>query len=154
VPVPDLVTPRLTLRHVPFDDLEARASSDVDDSAWLLMRAGQLRADPAYAPWSLRAVLLTEAGDEIGHAGFHARPVGGTVELGYTIFPAWRGHGFATEAAEGLMAFGRTHGATTFGLSIAPDNAASLAIAAKLGFVRTGEHIDERRGLEWVFRLG
>ena len=35
-----------------------------------------------------------------------------------------------------------------------PDNAASLAIAAKLGFTQVGEQMDEVDGLEWVFRLG
>ena len=52
---------------------------------------------------------------------------------------------------DGLRA---AHGATAFLLSISPDNAASLAIAAKLGFTRIGEQMDEVDGLEWVFRLG
>jgi RimJ/RimL family protein N-acetyltransferase len=36
---------------------------------------------------------------------------------------------------------------------VAPDNEPSLAIIRKLGFVRTGEHIDEEDGLEHVFEL-
>jgi RimJ/RimL family protein N-acetyltransferase len=33
------------------------------------------------------------------------------------------------------------------------DNAASLALASKLGFTRIGEQMDERDGLEIVFEL-
>jgi RimJ/RimL family protein N-acetyltransferase len=38
-------------------------------------------------------------------------------------------------------------------VSISPDNAASLALAGKLGFVRTGEQMDDIDGLEYVFGL-
>jgi RimJ/RimL family protein N-acetyltransferase len=39
---------------------------------------------------------------------------------------------------------------TKFVLSIRPDNAASQALAAELGFVRVGSHPDEVDGLEDV----
>jgi RimJ/RimL family protein N-acetyltransferase len=45
------------------------------------------------------------------------------------------------------------HGITRFRVSIAPDNAPSLALAAKLGFQRTGEQMDPEDGLEYVFEL-
>ena len=41
---------------------------------------------------------------------------------------------------------------TCFVLSISPENAASLALAQKLGFVRIGEQMDEVDGLEWIFQ--
>jgi RimJ/RimL family protein N-acetyltransferase len=44
-------------------------------------------------------------------------------------------------------------GVRHFVLAISPTNAPSLAIARKLGFVRTGERIDKERGLEHVFEL-
>jgi [ribosomal protein S5]-alanine N-acetyltransferase len=37
--------------------------------------------------------------------------------------------------------------------SVAPDNAASLALVAQAGFVRIGEQWDDEDGLEWVFEL-
>ena len=154
-PVLDIVTSRLTLRHLSLAVMEERAASDFDGSGWLYqLRAGQLREDPDFAPWSLRDVILTGTGETIGHGGFHEAPVEGVAEIGYRIHPAWQGRGFATEVTEALMAFGRAHGATAFLLSISPDNAASLAIAAKLGFTRIGEQTDEVDGLEWVHRLG
>jgi RimJ/RimL family protein N-acetyltransferase len=47
----------------------------------------------------------------------------------------------------------REHGVERFFVSIAPDNASSLAMAAKLGFRQVGEQIDEEDGLEYVFEL-
>jgi RimJ/RimL family protein N-acetyltransferase len=44
----------------------------------------------------------------------------------------------------------QTHGVIRFILSIRPDNTASQALAAQLGFVRIGSHIDEVDGLEDV----
>jgi ribosomal-protein-alanine N-acetyltransferase len=153
--IADIVSPRLRLRHLPLEVMEERAASDFDGSGWLYeLRSGQLREDPAFAPWSLRDVLLTETGETVGHGGFHEAPLEGVAEIGYRIHTSWQGRGFATEVAEGMMAFGRANRATAFLLSIAPDNAASLAIAAKLGFTQIGEQMDEIDGLEWVFRLG
>ncbi len=41
-----------------------------------------------------------------------------------------------------------TQGVTRFALTIRPDNHPSQALAAQLGFVRIGSHIDEVDGLE------
>ncbi|HYM48954.1 MAG TPA: GNAT family N-acetyltransferase [Candidatus Limnocylindrales bacterium] len=40
----------------------------------------------------------------VGGAGFHGRPIDGTVEIGYGIVPSARGTGLATEAARQLIA--------------------------------------------------
>jgi [ribosomal protein S5]-alanine N-acetyltransferase len=42
-------------------------------------------------------------------------------------------------------------GVHRFVASISPDNKASLSLAAKLGFERVGEQIDDIDGLEYVF---
>jgi [ribosomal protein S5]-alanine N-acetyltransferase len=44
-------------------------------------------------------------------------------------------------------------GVRHFVLSVSPENDPSLAIVRKLGFVRTGEQIDEEDGLEHIFEL-
>ena len=116
------------------------------------MRRGQMQADERFREWCPFAVVL--AGEMIGHAGYHGPPgVNSThdpeaVEFGYSIYPPWRGNGYATQAARLLMARAAGY---RFVVSCSPTNDASLAIIANLGFVRVGEHIDEEDGLEWVF---
>ena len=118
----------------------------------LRMRLDQLRADPSCAPWLLRAIVAPDR-TMIGHAGFHGPPdEDGAVELGYTVFEAFRRQGYASEAATCLMRWAeREQGIHRFRLSVGEANAPSLAMAAKLGFVRTGEQMDEIDGLEYVF---
>jgi len=128
----------------------------------LELRLSQLEGDPTLKPWLLRAISLRSSGEMIGFIGFHTAPgpdylnpwLPDAVEFGFTIFPAFRGHGYATEASEALMKWAKeSHAVTGFILTISPTNAPSQAIAAKLGFVRIGEHIDEVDGLEEVLAL-
>ncbi len=133
----------------------------VGDGVFLRRRLEQMQADPASARWLVRALVLQGAAPAImvGHAGFHGPPgVNGledaaALEIGYTIFPEHRGHGYATEAALGLIEWARAAGVSRFIASVAPGNAPSLAIVRKLGFVQTGEQWDEEDGLELVFEL-
>ena len=100
-------------------------------------------------------VLPDEDHAMIGHIGFHGPPqTVGRAELGYSVVPDHRRRGYAIEGARALMDWAASeHGVTSFFVSIAPDNVASLALAAKLGFVQVGEQIDEEDGLEYVFQL-
>lgn len=122
-----------------------------DDRSVLIMRRDQLSADTTERPWLLR-VAVGQDGSIVGRVGFHAPPDNsGSVEIGYRVLPAFRGQGYATELAVGLMEWGRGNGATSCVASVRPDNAPSLTIIGKLGFVRTGQQIDDEDGIEWVF---
>jgi [ribosomal protein S5]-alanine N-acetyltransferase len=125
---------------------------------FLATRLRQMREDERVQQWCPHVVVLD--GLMIGHAGFHGPPgvnamqSPDAVEYGYTIYPAWRGRGYATEAARLLMDMAEEWaGISHFVLSVAPDNEPSLAIVRKFGFVKTGEQIDEEDGLEHVFEL-
>lgn len=127
-------------------------SSDV-----LSLRLQQLEGEPTLQPWLLRAMALRERRIMIGHIGFHTAPgaeylrpfAPGAVEFGFTVYSLFRRQGYAREASIALMRWAhQVHGITRFVLSIRPDNAASQALAAGLGFVRIGSHIDEVDGLE------
>ena len=129
---------------------------DPHDERFLRLRLRQMAEDPTVQPWLMRAMVLRDSERPmIGHIGFHGPPDGrGAAELGYTVLPPHRRRGYALEAALGLMAWaGREHGVRLFRLSIAPDNAPSLAMATKMGFRLTGEQMDEEDGLELVYEL-
>jgi len=128
------------------------------ERGFLGLRLRQMRDDDRFQVWCPHAIVL--GGQMIGHAGYHGPPgvnsahAEDAVEFGYMILPAWRGRGFATETSQMLMDLAEARaGIQHFVLSIAPSNDPSLAIARKLGFVRTGQHMDEEDGLELVFEL-
>ena len=166
-----LSTPRLDLHPLPLPLIDALLAGDLDtarglapfpigddtfagDEYVLGLRQTQLRHDPAELPWLYRAAVLRETGEVVARCGFHAPPdADGMVELGYRVLPAWRRQGLATELATGMLAWAREQGAARCVASTVPDNLASQAVLARLGFVRTGEWMDEVDGLEWVYAL-
>ena len=128
------------------------------DRGFLELRLRQMREDERFLTWCPFSVVLE--GRMIGHAGYHGPPgINSTqdpdaVEFGYQIFPAWRGNGYATRAATMLMDMAEElAGIRHFVLSVSPENDPSLAIVRKLGFVRTGEQMDDEDGLEHIFEL-
>jgi [ribosomal protein S5]-alanine N-acetyltransferase len=125
---------------------------------FLGLRLRQMHDDARFQQWCPHAVVLDV--QLIGHAGFHGPPGVNSaenpqaVEYGYTIYPAWRGRGYATAAAKMLMDLAEEWaGIRHFVLSVSPDNEPSLAIVRKFGFVRTGEQMDAEDGLEHIFEL-
>ncbi len=173
-----IATARLDLVPFSAEFLRVSVAGDRDQAAALLgvilpadwptypdtfqLRWRQLEGDPSLQPWLLRGMVLRSTRELVGHIGFHTGPnpdylqgfAPGGIELGYTVLEPFRRQGFALEAIEALMDWAATgHGLTRFVVSIRPDNQPSLALAAKLGFQRIGEHLDEVDGLEHVFRL-
>jgi len=173
----DIPTERLLLRLLPVDAVSATADGDIGEIARLLdctvprewlavqqlaeMRMEQLRGDPDYLAWSIRAVLLRETNEAVGYVNFHARPAqhpefpeaSNMAEIGYTIFEPWRRRGIARESLAALLRFAFENGADQAVLSIAPDNSASLRLASQFGFRKIGTQIDEIDGPEDVFLL-
>lgn len=131
---------------------------DEDIEPFLRLRLGQMAEDPETQMWLVRALVRRRDRRMIGHGGFHGPPgtgglAPGKAELGYTVFPSFRGRGYATEAAVALMSWAESRGIRRFVASVAPGNDPSLAIVRKLGFVQTGEQWDEEDGPELVFEL-
>ncbi len=173
---PDILSPRLILRLMTGDIVNACLAPDLpraeallgahippellDHAASLHWAKTRLDEDPAYQPWSARALIFPAIQTMIGHLRFHARPdapdlhpyARNAVEFGYTVLPAHRRHGYATEAAAAAMRWATaTAGVTAFILTIAPHNTPSLALATRLGFRRVGRQIDEIDGIEAVY---
>ena len=118
-------------------------------SGLVRLRREQLQIHPAWKPWLLRAMVLREDRTMVGFANFHGPPgvndiaASDAVELGWTVFPAYRGNGYATETARALMDWATAeHGIRRFVWSTTPDNGPSLRVHEKLGFLRTGAIVD------------
>ncbi len=171
-----IATPRFDLRSfntAVFDALIAgdtvRAGAGLEAAvpvSWrsaeeraLAVQRDRLQQDADAARWLMRAIVRRSDRVMVGHIGFHGAPgmehlesiAPGAVEIGYTVFPEFRGQGIATEATLALMEWAATQGVLQVVASIAAENAPSLRIAEKLGFARVGEWEDEEDGPELVF---
>ena len=112
-------------------------------------RAWIARAREGYADsgMGLYAVLLRDGGRLIGDCGLVARVIEETpvVEIGWHLERAAWGHGYATEAARGVLAHAADLGLGRVCALIVPDNVRSRHVARKLGM-----EID--REVEWAGR--
>ncbi len=167
-------TERLNLRLVPLAGLAATAAKDRAaarriignvsevwfDEAWVSeLRLKQWTDDPAYGPWSIRAITLCSSAEIVGNMNCHHIPMpfvlrGETVmavELGYSIFEPWRRRGFALEAIRGFSEWAATQRVQALVLSVSPENTASLGLAEKLRAEKIGSKIDERDGPEDIY---
>lgn len=127
---------------------------DAHDQYFLELIAGKLLQNPTEQLWLIRAVI-THDKHMVGHVGFHKSPnPQGVIEIGYTIFPKFRGQGYALEAIQALMNWAlQTGKIQKFRASVGPWNEPSLHIVRKLGFQQTGIQMDERDGEELIFEL-
>ena len=172
----DIVTRRLVLRLLSQEALVATEAGHAHEAARLLdlklpamwtdtaplarRRLAQLPDCPQYLPWAIRAIALRETYETVGYVNFHDLPgwhelaqKDACAELGYTIFEAYRRHGYVEEAVHALMHWARERGTLHFIFSISPDNAPSQGLAKKLGAAKIGLQIDEEDGPEEVFLL-
>jgi len=177
-PLDSIHSPRLELIAMSPDFLSASLRDDLDaasriidfsvpqdwlETKWLMeLRLAKIRANPALEPWLLRAVGLRETRTMIGFIGFHTLPgaeylnpyAPGSVEFGYTIFPAYRKKGYASEAAQALMDWAvREHGVSRFVVSISPANEPSMRLARNFGFRKVGTVMDPEDGVEDILLL-
>ena len=103
-------------------------------------------------PWALGfAVVHRESGSVIGSAGFKGEPdADGAVEIAYGIVPGFEGRGYATEAADALVAYAFGSGLVRRVVAhTLPQSGASARVLTRLGFRRTGDVMDPDDGLVW-----
>ncbi len=174
----EINTPRLSLRLMTEDFLEATLDEDAEKTESLLglkvsqdwldeidlttLRLEDYRADAEYILWGLRAIGLKESNEMVGFIGFHTRPnpdylqkyAPHAIEFGYTTFFEHRRRGYAREAVIGLLGWAvKQHPIDTFIAAVSPTNIASTTMIKKLNFEKLGEQIDEIDGLEFVYGL-
>jgi [ribosomal protein S5]-alanine N-acetyltransferase len=129
-------------------------SFDGSDDFFLRSQLERSLDHPDQRGWCARAMVRAGDGVVIGSCGFHGPPPAvGRAEIGYTVLPPFRGQGFAVEAASALVEWAWLQGERVVFASVSPDNAASLAVVRKIGFVQTGVQMDEIDGEELVFEI-
>ena len=149
----DLVTERLVLHPLSPEDAERVAASlprDTDRWAPGYPADGDVKEATDYLalcastgdPRPFGAYEIRRRGDgrAIGGVGFHRPPdENGVVTIGYGLVEAARGHGYATEALRGLLAFARANGVILVRGDADLDNVASQRVMASAGMRQVGE---------------
>ncbi|SEG64732.1 Protein N-acetyltransferase, RimJ/RimL family [Actinacidiphila yanglinensis] len=147
----ELVTERLRLRMWRDEDLEALVALDSDPEVMRFIRDGStrdraqvtasfalLRQNWADRGYGLFATELVGSGELVGWVGITVPnflpEILPAVEIGWRLGRAHWGHGYATEAARAVMAFGFDEVRLDRIVSIChPDNHASRHVMTKLG---------------------
>lgn len=123
----------LMVTPYPFVDFDART---LVKAAWRRMTGGR--------GFDLLVATRALPGQVVGSVGVGLHDEGTRAELGFWIGRDHWGQGCATEAARRMMEFATDAlKVSRFTGTVATDNAASLAVLAKLGFAETGR--DERK---------
>jgi [ribosomal protein S5]-alanine N-acetyltransferase len=107
----------------------------------LALFAAQLRRDPTLAGWLVWYWILidkaTGSRTLIGDGGFTSPPVDGMVAKGYSLLPAYRGKGYATEAVRALAEWAFAHREVRKIIAeTLPDNEPSIRVLQRAGFKR------------------
>ncbi len=138
-------TERLRLRAMTADDLDEliRLQEDPQVSRFMGRPSrewleGWLRS--SQAEWAERghgrlAIVVRESGEFLGRTGLKYWPQFEETEIGWALHPEARGRGYATEAARAVLRWGfeRFPELPLITAMIQPENAASIAVAERLG---------------------
>lgn len=98
-------------------------------------------------------LIFDADGALVGNAGWKGPPVGGTVELGYSVAPARQGRGIATATVRELLSRARAAGVDTVVAHTLPGTSASTSVLERCGFARVGEEVDPDDGAVWRWEL-
>lgn len=140
-------TERLTLSRLARSDASAIAATS-NDLAVLRslsflpypLTAGEVEAWIDGQPDTHEWFVASLSGEQqiVGVAGIHPDDKGGA-EIGFWLGRANWGRGYATEIAEAVAAIARRQGHDPIWALVLPDNAGSIRVLQKTGFVRDGE---------------
>ena len=148
--------PTKSLKLVPVTLAEVRAVVEAMNSsekaqlsaAWL----AQLYASTSADPWTHGFNLVhRDSSIVVGKSGCKGPPaVDGVVEIAYIVAPEHQGKGYATEAAEALVAYAFSSGRVrVVRAHTLPESNASTRVLTKCGFRHIGEVTDSDDGLVW-----
>ena len=122
----DLVNDPAFIEHI--GDKGVRTLEDAVEA----LRTGPIAMQEARGH-SLYVVELRHDATPIGMCGLIKRDTLDGIDIGYAYLPAWRGQGYACEAAQAVMAYAPTLGIRTLLAITSPANLASNGLLRKLG---------------------
>ena len=169
-PVIVLETQRLTLREMTFDDAPFILEL-VNEPGWLRFIGDKgvrnlddarnyIRQGPmaSYARHGFGLYVVSVKGDAtpIGTCGLLKRDTLPDVDIGYALLERYRGHGYAHEAAAGMIEHARGKLGLTRIMAITnPDNEASGKVLTKIGMrFETMMRLTEKEAPVKLFALG
>jgi RimJ/RimL family protein N-acetyltransferase len=170
--VPVLETERLRLRGHAIEDFANTVALWGDDAVTKYIGGKPFTVEECWARflryaghWSVLGfgfwvVEEKATGDFVGEVGFgnYKRemdpPLGSAPEVGWVLTPAKHGKGYATEAVNAALAWGRSHfRSSEFVCIIHPEHKASINVATKCGFEARAHGIYKDRPAI-IFKLG
>lgn len=163
-------TPRLRMRNWQADDRPAFARMVADAEMMRYLSAGRAwredeideffaRQARHYAKhgFCMGALVLKETDEVIGVAGLQPLDIEREFELGWWVWKAHWGNGYATEAGQGLVRYGfEVLGLERLVAVIEPGNAASIRVAENIGMcferrMSARETVARREDVEIVY---
>lgn len=136
-------------RYLRYYEWEARTPDDARAFVGMFLR---WQGEQPRRKWQL-AVTLRESGLLVGNCGVRQAQAGARcAELGYELDPAYWGRGYATEAAQTMLAFAFGElGIHRVQAEVIAENTASARVLAKLGFRLEGRLRENQwfKGLWW-----
>jgi ribosomal-protein-alanine N-acetyltransferase len=108
-----------------------------------------IREDGVAPAWGTHLFIHADDQALIGLGGYKGPPSDGVVEIGYGIAPAYRGAGYATEAARVLIERARNAGVTKVIAHTLAEPNASTRVLGHHGFTRTATVEDPEVGTTW-----
>jgi RimJ/RimL family protein N-acetyltransferase len=115
----------------------------------------RLRAEPEEVGWWGWLAVLRSTREAVGSAGLGGKPdADGVVLMGYSIYPQFEGHGYATEAVRALLAWVLAQaGVASVRATVPPWNAPSIRVAEKAGMQNVGVEHDIEAGEVLVYEV-
>lgn len=114
-----------------------------------------LENDPSLVGWLHFMIVLSEKRTLIGDVGFKGKPgPDGLIEIGYSIVPEFRGHGYATEACKALVGYAFSKAEVNrIRAHTRKNNPGSIKVVEKMGFHVIDSVDDPEEGPMWRWIL-
>ena len=115
----------------------------------------QLRKSPAEAPWWNWLVVKHEDGEAVGSVAFGGKPdAAGAVLIGYAMYPAHEGRGYATEAVKAMVEWAFAQPGVKTVRALAPVwNTPAVHVAEKVGMRPVASDEDDEVGEVLVYEV-